>query len=55
MRSNLTCMYLMHDKVNVGNKTTFSEQLRGLDCRVHSGLQVAVILPLDLSPNKMRY
>ena len=48
-------MYLIHDKVNVGNKTRFSEQRRGLDCRVLSGLQFTVILPLDLSPSKMRY
>jgi hypothetical protein len=39
----------------MGNKTTFSEQRRGLDSRVLSGLQVAVIVPLDLSPDKMKY
>ena len=39
----------------MGSKTTFSEQRLGLDSRVLSGLQVAIILPLDLSPNKMRY
>ena len=49
MRSNLTCVYLIHDKVNMGIETTFSEQRRGLDSGVLSGLQVAVILPLDLS------
>jgi len=55
MRSNLKRIYLIHDTVNMGNKTTFSEQRRGLDSRILSSLQVAVILPLDLSPNKMRH